>query len=266
MRGGEKVLEALCRALSRTRPLHTLVHVRGSVSPPHRAAPDRHVVRAVAARRRRGTTVSTCRSSRPRSSSSTSIDYDLVISTQPLRGQVGRACPGAPRTSATATRRCATPGISSTRISGRRRSAPRRSRLLRPVLARLARWDAATAGRVDRFVANSQYVAGRIRRYYNRGSTVVYPPVDTAFYRPDPGRSPEPFFLVVSALVPYKRLDVAIRACASVGAPLTIVGHGPGRSPAARGWRQRPGRRSSFSGWLDDDEDSRRSTSAPARC
>ena len=89
-----------------------------------------------------------------------------------------------------------------------------------------ARWPAgtrATAGRVDRFLANSQYVAGRIRRYYNRGSTVVYPPVDTAFYRsrtPRPPR-PEPASSIVSALVPYKRLDLAIEACRRAGVPLT---------------------------------------------
>src|SRR4029079_11375545 len=82
----------------------------------------------------------------------------------------------------------------------------RRSRLLRRVLARIARWDAATADRVDRFVANSQYVAGRIRRYYIGEWTVVYPPVDTDFYEPEPSRCTE-YFLVVSAMVPYKRLD-----------------------------------------------------------
>ena len=103
-----------------------------------------------------------------------------------------------------------------------------RSRLLRPVLRRLARWDAATAGRVDCFLANSQYVAGRIRRYYNRGSTIVYPPVDTAFYTPD-GRPVSPSFLIVSALVPYKRLETAVRACRRVGASLRIVGTGPER-------------------------------------
>lgn len=105
-----------------------------------------------------------------------------------------------------------------------------RSRLLRPVMAQLARWDAATATRVDRFLANSQYVAGRIRRYYNRGSTVVYPPVDTTFYRlPEPPRRhpPESSFLIVSALVPYKRIDVAIDACRKVKMPLKIVGQGP---------------------------------------
>ena len=103
-----------------------------------------------------------------------------------------------------------------------------RSRALRPVLAALARWDAATADRVDGFLANSHYVAGRIRRYYNRGSTVVYPPVDTEFYRPDPGRARSGSgALVVSALVPYKRLDLAIEACRRAQVPLRVVGQGP---------------------------------------
>jgi glycosyltransferase involved in cell wall biosynthesis len=100
--------------------------------------------------------------------------------------------------------------------------------LYRPVLSRLARWDAATSSRVHRFVANSRYVAGRIARYYNRGATVVYPPVDTAFYRPA-AISPETHFLIVSALVPYKRIDLAIEACRSAGARLRIVGDGPER-------------------------------------
>ena len=70
---------------------------------------------------------------------------------------------------------------------------PVTSRLMRPVMRRLARWDQATAGRVDRFLANSQYVAGRISRYYNRGSTIVYPPVDTDFYTPRRrARAPKP--------------------------------------------------------------------------
>jgi glycosyltransferase involved in cell wall biosynthesis len=100
--------------------------------------------------------------------------------------------------------------------------------LYRPVLTRLARWDAATAHRPNRFLSNSQYVAGRIGRYYNRLSTIVYPPVDTVFYHPAsvPRAS---HFLVVSALVPYKRIELAIAACARVGATLRIVGEGPDR-------------------------------------
>jgi glycosyltransferase involved in cell wall biosynthesis len=107
------------------------------------------------------------------------------------------------------------------------------SAAMRPVMARLARWDRDTAGRADRYVAISHYVAGRIRRYYNRQATVVYPPVDTDFFHPD-ATTPERFALVVSALVPYKRIDVAIAACARAGVPLTIVGDGPERAALER--------------------------------
>ena len=105
--------------------------------------------------------------------------------------------------------------------------------LYRPIMAQLAQWDAATAVRVDRFLANSRHVAGRIGRYYNRRASVVYPPVDTAFYRPA-AVSPESHFLIVSALVPYKRIDLAIAACHRVGATLRVVGDGPERTRLER--------------------------------
>jgi glycosyltransferase involved in cell wall biosynthesis len=98
-----------------------------------------------------------------------------------------------------------------------------------PVMRALARWDAATASRVDRFVANSAFVADRIRRYYNRAATVVYPPVDTEFFQPDTQASAS-HFLIVSALVPYKRLELAVDACAVTGTPLRIAGDGPDRA------------------------------------
>jgi glycosyltransferase involved in cell wall biosynthesis len=99
----------------------------------------------------------------------------------------------------------------------------------RPALARLARWDASTADRVHRFVANSAHVAGRIRRYYNRLATIVYPPVDTIFFHPA-DVPPGSHFLIVSALVPYKRIELAMAACDRLGAPLRIVGDGPDRA------------------------------------
>jgi glycosyltransferase involved in cell wall biosynthesis len=102
------------------------------------------------------------------------------------------------------------------------------SMVMRHLMRRMARWDAATADRVDRFVANSRHVAGRIGRYYNRQATVVYPPVDTAFFHPD-GTAAGDYFLVVSALVPYKRIDLAIAAAAEAGVPLKIAGVGTER-------------------------------------
>jgi glycosyltransferase involved in cell wall biosynthesis len=125
-----------------------------------------------------------------------------------------------------------------------------RHRILKPVLASLARWDRATADRVDRYVANSRYVAGRIRRYYNRESDVVYPPVDTAFYRPADRREPDPSFLVVSALVPYKKVELAIEACRRVGVPLKVVGRGPEMARLQR----LAGPATEFLGWQSDEE------------
>jgi glycosyltransferase involved in cell wall biosynthesis len=103
------------------------------------------------------------------------------------------------------------------------------SALARPVMRWLAHWDRATANRVDAFVANSRFVAGRIGRYYNREASVLHPPVDTRFFTPG-DTPPRPYFLVVSALVPYKRIDVAIRAALRLGVHLKIVGTGPDRA------------------------------------
>lgn len=105
----------------------------------------------------------------------------------------------------------------------------RLSPLARTVMRRLARWDAATSGRPDRYLANSQHVAQRIRRYYNRQAVVVPPPVDTHFYTPSQS-GPDAYLLVVSALVPYKRIELAIEAARLAGMPLRIVGEGTERA------------------------------------
>ena len=107
------------------------------------------------------------------------------------------------------------------------------SRIMRPVMANIARWDRDTSDRVDRYVAISHHVAGRIARYYNREATVVYPPVDTVFFHPD-GAPSLRYALVVSALVPYKCVELAMDACVSAGLPLKIVGEGPERGALER--------------------------------
>ncbi|KNZ70053.1 group 1 glycosyl transferase [Thermincola ferriacetica] len=86
-------------------------------------------------------------------------------------------------------------------------------------------WDRLTADRVDYFIANSQNVAKRIRKHYHRDAEVIYPPVETSFFAPVP--EVEDFFLVVSRLVPYKRVDLAIQACNRLKLPLRVIGTGP---------------------------------------
>lgn len=114
--------------------------------------------------------------------------------------------------------------------------------LLAPALSYLRLWDYTAAQRVDQFVANSKNVARKIKRYYGRAAEVVYPFVDLERFTPQaanreprtangkPGSSPplaESYFLVVTRLVPWKRVEIAVEAARRVGAALKVVGGGP---------------------------------------
>ncbi|MEI6581409.1 MAG: glycosyltransferase [bacterium] len=100
-------------------------------------------------------------------------------------------------------------------------------RLVMPTMVKkLKRWDYAAAQRPDSLLANSKEVSGRILKYYNRQSKVINPPVDfDRLSRID--RNKKDYFLVVSRLVPYKRIDLAIRACNDLKKKLIIAGTGP---------------------------------------
>ncbi|MFA6235252.1 MAG: glycosyltransferase, partial [Bacteroidota bacterium] len=120
--------------------------------------------------------------------------------------------------------------------------------LIRLVAKRIRRWDVRTAARVHHFIANSRYVAERIQRIYGRSATVIYPPVETSRFTVssvDDGS-----YLVVSALVPYKRVDLAVIAANRAGIRLRIIGDGPERArlEAIAGPTIR------FEGWLPDAE------------
>ncbi len=105
-----------------------------------------------------------------------------------------------------------------------RRGIGVRSFAFAPVAHYLRLWDYASAARVDAFVANSANVANRIRKHYRRDATVIHPPVSLA---EDPLREPSgDYYLVVSRLVEYKRIDLAIEACNRLGRKLRIVGTG----------------------------------------
>ena len=95
------------------------------------------------------------------------------------------------------------------------------------VMHRLRMWDVTTSARVDHFIANSGFVAQRIWRYYRRSATVIYPPVDTRYFAP--GEKDGDFFLVVSRLTAYKRVDLAVEAFSRLDLPLVVIGDGSER-------------------------------------
>ncbi len=95
---------------------------------------------------------------------------------------------------------------------------------LKPLIALLRNWDYRAAQRVDHFVAISKEIQERIKTYYQRDSTIIYPPVDT--HRFQPSNVIEDYYLIVSRLIPYKRIDLAIQAANQLGFPLKIAGRG----------------------------------------
>jgi glycosyltransferase involved in cell wall biosynthesis len=224
MRGGEKVLASLAR-LFPDATVFTLLHVKGSVEPEIEA----HEIRTsflqhapgVASRYRHYLPLFPLAVER--------FDlrgFELVISSSHCVAKGVRPAPGAWHLCY-----CHTPmryvwdryddyfGPGRIGLLGR---------LVVPAAcAGLRAWDVATADRVHRFAANSGYVAGRIRRYYERSAAVIPPPVDTDFFTPGPDDSPGAYDLVVSALAPYKRLELALEAYRGSGRALRIVGSGP---------------------------------------
>ena len=120
--------------------------------------------------------------------------------------------------------------------------------LLPPFITWLRQWDYATAARVDYFVANSPTVAARIAKYYRREAVFIPPPVDTSHFYEAPQH--EDYFLIVSRLVPYKRIDLAVKAFTMLELPLRIVGEGRDE----RRLRRMAGKNIRFLGHLSDDE------------
>ena len=112
----------------------------------------------------------------------------------------------------------------------------------------LRRWDRAAAGRVDHFVAISEAVRQRINQSYGRDAAVIYPPVDAQRFQLSSERGD--YFLIISRLVPYKRIDLAVRAFSQLGLPLRIIGDGRDR----RALEAMAGPNVRFLGRLSDEE------------
>ena len=242
MRGGERCLEVFCE-LFPDAPLYTLLHVPGSVSPiiERRRIVTSFVQRLPAAatgyRRYLPLFPAAMRSFDLR-------DYDLVLSLSHCVAKAVRARPDALHLCY-----CFTPmryvwDLEDAYAEG---AGPLTRLLLPPMAAALRRWDRRTGG-VSEFVAISSHIADRIRRAYGRAAEVIHPPVDCARFRLADGV--DDYYLVVSALVPYKRVDLAILAANRLGRRLVVVGQGP----ESRRLRALAGPGVTFLGWRSDAE------------
>src|SRR3954447_10926148 len=245
MRGGEKCLEVLCRAFP-DATLHTLIHRRGALSP----AIEAMTIRTSPLQRVPGV-FRHYRRLLPLMPLATRAwkpgPVDLVISLSHCVAKAVRVPRGVPHVCY-----CFTP----MRYAWQGRDAyldgwadrPFRRALAVQLLNGLRRWDRATAARVTHFVAISETVRERIARSYGRESRVIPPPVDTSFYTPG-GMRREDYYLCVSALVPYKRVEHAVTACSLTGRPLVVIGEGPERAHLQRV----AGPSVRFLGWQPDE-------------
>jgi glycosyltransferase involved in cell wall biosynthesis len=241
MRGGEKVLEALCRLLP-DADIFTLFYDPERVSPTIR---ERRVTASFLNPLRR------CYRSllplMPLALEHFDLRaYDLIVSSEsgPAKGIIKR-----PETRHVCY--CHTPmrylwDLYPLYLHEWTRSRLKRA-AIRAMTPRLRRWDLASATRVHNFVANSDNVRERIRKTYQRESEVVHPPVAVDTFRCERA---EDYFLMVSELVAYKRVDMAVRAFSKIGRPLRIAGDGP---EFAR-LRKMAAKNIEFCGHVPDDE------------
>ncbi len=221
MRGGEKVLEALCDIFP-TADIYTHVCDPAAISETIKA----HTIRT--------TFIQTLPYARrmykrylplmPMALEQIDLGaYDLVISSEsgPAKGVI-------PTSPALHICYCHSPMRYIWNMYNRYYDSSRLvTRLMMPPMAHYLRtWDVATANRVDDFVANSTTVAHRIKSYYRRDAAVIHPPVDTASFRPVPASEIGDYYLMAGELVSYKRPDLAVEAFNRLRAKLVVIGGG----------------------------------------
>lgn len=222
MRGGEKCLEPLCRRWPASRLL-TLLHKPGSVSPAiEQARITPSVLNALPKVERYYRYLLPLM---PFVAGWRVEDADLVVSLSHAVAKSANPPQGVPHVCY-----CFTPmryawHMQESYFAKKGVLGGLKARAIDLLMARIREWDRRTASRVTHFVAISNTVRDRIRDCYGRDAAVIYPPVDTEFYRPS-NEPREDFYLVVSALAPYKRFDLAVDACQKLGRKLVVIGSG----------------------------------------
>jgi len=245
MRGGEKCLEPLCRRWPASRLL-TLLHKPGSVSPlieQTRLQPSvlnrlpkvekyyRYLLPVM-----------------PFVAGWRVTDADLVVSLSHAVAKSVRPPKGVPHVCY-----CFTPmryawHMKDSYFAKTGFFGGMKAKAIDLLLSRIRDWDRRTADRVTHFVGISNTVRDRIRDCYNRDADVIYPPVDTEFYKPS-NEPREDFYLVVSALAPYKRFDLAVDACRKLGRKLIVIGSGQNAAKL----RAHANENTTFLGWQSDE-------------
>ena len=227
MRGGEKVLDLLCTRFPGA-PLYTLLHIPGSVSS---AIENRPVKTSLLQRLPLSRTK--YRQYLPFfplfAELSKVRGYDVVISSSHAvaKGMIRKGRDSRPLHICYIHTPMRYIWDRFDDYFGPDKVGPLASRcVFKPLAKVLQAYDRRTVDRVDVFIANSRFVADRVRRYYGRKAEIVAPPVDVQRFF-GLKRSPEDWYLIVSALAPYKRVDQAITACAAMGRSLKIIGSGP---------------------------------------
>jgi glycosyltransferase involved in cell wall biosynthesis len=245
MRGGEKCLEAAARRWPQAR-LFTLLHKKGSVSPAIEALrPRTSFLDALPGAHKHYRYLLPLM---PAALASLDLpESDLMLSFSHCAVKAARPGP------ALHVCYCFTPmryvwHMRSAYFSGRMHGI--KAWMIDRLLDALRDWDRRTASRVHHFIAISRTVQQRIRECYDRESVVIYPPVDTDFYTPAAVPSKrEPFYLVVSAFAPYKRLDLALETCRRLGRRLVVIGAGQDEARL----KAQTGNTITFLGWQSDE-------------
>lgn len=245
MRGGEKCVEALCE-LFPTASLFTLVHVKGSVSPTIERMPIRtsFIQHLPFAQTRYRHYLPLFPSAIER------LDltgFDIVISSNHAVAKGVRTGPATLHICY-----CHTPMRYIWHLYDDYFAPGKAGMMTRLAMKAFApylrRWDVRTARNPHHFIANSQNVRERINQLYHRDAEVIYPPVDTSFFTLS--TAPGEYFLMVSAFVPYKRIDLAIEAFNRSGDRLVIIGDGPEDAKL----RALAGSTIEFHGWQPDQQ------------
>jgi glycosyltransferase involved in cell wall biosynthesis len=246
MRGGEKCLEVFCELFPEAT-LFTLIHNKGSVSD----TIERMDIRTSFLRHFPGIS----KNYRnfvpffPLAIESFDLSgYDLVLSSSHCVAKGVKTRPGALHICY-----CYTPVRYAWKFYDEYFSGENslKKRFISLVMNSLRKWDLNSNKSVDYFIAISDNVRGRIKEYYKRDADIIYPPVDVDLHgKGELKRENEGYYLVVSALVPYKRVDIAVDACTASGRKLVVIGSGGELSNL----KNRAGAGIEFRGWSGDEE------------